>query len=167
MTQDYTTSNLTAGVLFEYNTSTAIYRCPSDPSRVATPDGGSVPRTRSYNMSVWLNCALNYAGWGGYRKMEEITDISPVDLFVFIDTHEQAIVDPTFGIYQSWVWYYGDHWLDYPAGRHNQGANISFLDGRVEHWRWKAPKIFYYLGQPLSSADDQKDFNRLQKCIKP
>ncbi|MST94372.1 MAG: prepilin-type N-terminal cleavage/methylation domain-containing protein [Pedosphaera sp.] len=167
VTQDYTTSNLTAGVLFEYNTSTAIYRCPSDPSRVATPDGGSVPRTRSYNMSVWLNCAMNYDGWGGYRKMEEITDISPADLFVFIDTHEQAIVDPTFGIYQSWVWYYGDHWLDYPAGRHNQGANISFLDGRVEHWRWKAPKIFYYLGQPLSSADDQKDFNRLQKCIKP
>lgn len=99
--------------------------------------------------------------------MDDITDISPADLFVFIDTHEQAIVDPTFGIYQPRGWYFGDHWLDFPAGRHNQGANISFLDGRVEHWRWKAPKNFYYLGQPLSGPEDEKDFSRLQKCIKP
>ena len=99
--------------------------------------------------------------------MDDITDISPADLFVFIDTHEQAIVDPTFGIYQPRGWYFGDHWLDFPAGRHHQGANISFLDGRVEHWRWKAPKNFYYLGQPLSGPEDEKDFSRLQKCIKP
>ena len=164
VTQDYTTSNLTAGVLFPYNTSVAIYRCPSDPSRVAVPGGGSVPRTRSYNMSGWLN---SDSFPGSYSHMNNITGISPVDLFTFIDEHEDAIVDSTFGIFQPDGGYWSNHWLDLPADRHNQGANISFLDGHVEHWRWQAPKVFYFWGQSLSGPGDEKDFRRLQKCIRP
>ena len=164
VTQDYTTANLMTGVLFEYNTSTAIYRCPSDPGRVATPGGGSVPRTRSYNMNGWL-CSDSFIG--SYHNMVDISGISPVDLFTFIDVHEDAIVDSTFGLLQPDVPYWGNHWLDLPADRHNQGANISFLDGRVEHWRWRAPKVFYFWGQSLSGPEDEQDFRRLQKCIRP
>ncbi len=164
VTDDYTTANIERGVLFPYNTSTAIYRCPNDPSRIATPGGGSVPRTRSYNLNAWLNADVFSKT---FHTMGEVEGLSLVDLFTFIDTHEDAIVDPTFGIFSPGMNYYSDHWLDFPADRDNRGANVSFLDGHVEHWRWKAPKIFYTWGQNMSGPEDEQDFRRLQKCIPP
>ncbi len=35
---------------------------------------------------------------------------------------------------------YGN-WWDMPSNRHNQGANLSFADGHVAHWKWAAPMI--------------------------
>ena len=54
---DTTTKNIKRGLLFPYNKSTDIYRCPSDKSWVQTPEGGSLHlrRTRSYNLSQSIN----------------------------------------------------------------------------------------------------------------
>lgn len=80
-----------------------------------------------------------------------------------MDTHELDIWDATFGIFSSDS-SYADYWLDLPADRHQQGANLSFADGHAEHWRWKAPKHFVTRWELTQSPDDLADLRRLQLC---
>ncbi len=161
--RDVDTSNIERGALFPYHQSVAIYRCPSDTGRVPLPDGGSVPRTRSYNLSIWLNTKPQVLG--SYTHLSEIRDPAPSDCFSFIDVQEDAIEDPTFGLY-PYESRLGKAWLDLPADRHQQGANLAFVDGHAEHWRWKAPKIFVQFVQPPRRTDgDFDDFRRLQSAI--
>jgi prepilin-type processing-associated H-X9-DG protein len=53
------------------------------------------------------------------------------------------------------------------ADRHNQGANLAFADGHVEHWKWKARKIFSGAWWPAYSDADLADLHRLEQCVKP
>jgi len=85
-------------------------------------------------------------------------------MFILIDTQEQDIFDATFGIFSSDS-YWNDYWLDLPADRHMQGASVSFADGHVEHWKWKAPKIFQGVFWPTESPEDLSDLQRLQQCL--
>lgn len=169
---------LKLGVLYQYNTEVSIYKCPSDFSTIETPDGRptTIPRVRSYNMSIWLGCDGNEIWFpdlgikkAAYYKLHQIQNPPPNNCFVFIDTHEDAIVDPTFGVYPSdsmgFLVFYRNSWLDIPAQRHSRGANVSFADGHVEYWRWRWQKVFKYYGQPVENDEELKDLRRLQACI--
>ena len=162
--QDTTIANLTNGVLWNYNTSAAIYRCPADKSTVPnTP----YLRTRSYNLSIWLGCDQEERG---YFRWTELTGFPLDQAFTFIDTHEDDIVDPTFGIYPAddpWIPSYRNAWLDLPANRHSQGANLAFADGHVEHWRWQAPKAVTQPWYQVATGPNLTDLRRLQACIPP
>jgi prepilin-type N-terminal cleavage/methylation domain-containing protein/prepilin-type processing-associated H-X9-DG protein len=153
------TNAITAGtsLLFMYNQSTAIYHCPADHSTVAGHP--AMLRNRSYNVSNSANCrAGDY-----FRRYNEIP--RPVELFVFIDTHQDDIWDSTFGVIplgDPWQ----DFWLDVPADRHGRGANITFADGHAEHWKWRVFKDGLGLGQPASSDPDLQDLRKLQQHIK-
>ena len=154
-----TPGNLMRGVLYPYNSSPGIYRCPSDKSTIA-----GEPRVRSYNLSIWLSCSNQTRS---YSTLGQVP--SPLDqTFTFIDTHEDGIADPAFGIYRPddplFGGYYGTRWVDQPANRHSQGANIAFLDSHVEYFRWKAAKRFLSYAQPATGADLQ-DLRRMQSCI--
>ena len=85
---------------------------------------------------------------------------------MLIDTHEDDIWDSTFGIFSANS-YWKDYWLDLPADRHEQGVNLSFADGHVEHWRWRAPKHFRTVFQHADDGGDRMDLRRLQECVKP
>ncbi|HEY3864413.1 MAG TPA: prepilin-type N-terminal cleavage/methylation domain-containing protein [Verrucomicrobiae bacterium] len=152
---DTNTTNIQAGLLFPYDTSTAIYHCPSDMSPVQDPNTAqplSQARTRSYNMSQSVNglgllpnpSNPNDAPVDVYQpcfiKFSDITNPTPSRLFVFIDENEWTLSDDQFG-YPMPNFMYG-YWWDMPANRHNQGANLSFADGHCEHWKWKAPMIY-------------------------
>ena len=76
-----------------------------------------------------------------FSKYTQIANPVPGRCFVFIETHQDAIVDTQFGIPVAYM-ESPDMWWDFPANRHNQGCNFSFADGHVEHWRWRAPMIF-------------------------
>jgi prepilin-type N-terminal cleavage/methylation domain-containing protein/prepilin-type processing-associated H-X9-DG protein len=158
---DATTANVKLGLLYRYNQSPAIYHCPADNSIV--DDHPGLLRTRSYCMDISINCPDMPRS---YLKFAEIVKPSPSSLFVFIDTHDEDIWDATFGIFSTRN-PSANFWLDMPADRHNQGANISFADGHVEYWRWKAPKIFYGAWWPAYSPEDLADLRRLQQYIKP
>lgn len=163
VTRDTTPSNLMAGVIYPYLQSTAVYRCPADRSRIFSPESGHIiPRTRSYNLSVWLNCELELRS---SRTVAEASRPSASEVFSYIDTHEMGIVDATFGISQIDEGYYGTRWVDQPADRHNRGANLAFVDGHVEKWRWRAPKIFVEWGQDARPDGDLEDLHRLQSKL--
>ena len=164
---DTTTTNIENGLLFPYNQSTRIYRCPADKSTVETRDGEPlpIPRTRSYNMSMSINGEPERLFWiPSFQKFSQIRDPSPSQLFVFIDVHEDSILDSLFGIPLPGGFYDGN-WFDVPANRHGQAANLSFADGHVEHWKWRAPKIVHQNLQPVRQ-EEMADFHRLQEHIR-
>lgn len=170
---DINTTNIESGFLYPYNRNAGIYHCPADRSTVVLPDGTQtgILRTRSYNMSESINgIAFNTdTGLGSlpcFSKFTQISEPGPSDLFVFLDVHEGGILDSLFGI--PWPGsYFPDMWWDLPANRHSQGCNFSFADGHVEHWKWRVPKIFQTLGQPVTDPVELLDFRRVQSHVRP
>jgi prepilin-type processing-associated H-X9-DG protein len=164
---DTTTTNIEQGLLFPYNQSPQIYLCPADRSQVETPDGELLPirRTRSYNMSMSINGEPEKLFWiPSYQKFSQITDPGPSQLFVFIEVHENSILDSLFGIPLPGSAFDGN-WFDLPANRHNQSANLTFADGHVEHWRWQVPKTFLQHLQPVPESE-KPDYLRVQGGIR-
>ena len=149
--------NEASSLLFRYNQNVGIYHCPADRSTVTNhPDK---LRNRSYNLSNSVQCSQA----DHFRKFTEIKNSTA--LFTFIDTHENDIWDSTFGIFSVGT-YWQDYWLDVPADRHQQGANLAFADGRAEHYRWRSTKNGYLLGQHTANAADLADLRRLQQHVK-
>lgn len=157
---DATPDNVQQGLLFPYSRALGLYHCPADKSTVT--DRPDLLRARSYCMDISLFCddATN-----SFRRLPNIVGPPPTQLFVLIDTHEQDIWDSTFGIFSSDS-VYASYWLDLPADRHQQGANLSFADGHTEHWRWKAPKQFVTRWELNNGAADLADLQRLQQNAK-
>jgi len=182
-------ANIINGLLYKYNTSIAIYHCPADQSTLFTPDWQplSQPRWRSYNMSQSVNGYSDYVPpgvpdwfmqyWINLPSWKKITQIRSVDqaspevsgLFVFIDENENSIFDGQFGnicsppIYGYWA---SDEWWDMPANRHGQGANLSFADGHVEHWKWKSPMVCDSFPQYILDDNSMADYKRVQNAMK-
>ncbi len=171
--RDTNTDNIQRGVIFPFVRFTSIYRCPADKSTVlGAPSQG---RTRSYSLDMWLNGANTGGGmdwtmesypWGQVR-LSTIHHPSPSGVFGFLDTQEQSIGSGVFIIEQPArviVDDSTDTWFSLAADRHRQGCNLSFLDGHVDHWRWKAPKVYRSsrLGFP---GGDLEDHRKLQECV--
>ena len=170
---DTNTADLQNGVLFKYNTSVTIYRCPADRSKVKTLNGQPLPqlRNRSYNMSQSVNGyndflvfppPMNYLP--AVQKFSEIRHPTPSELFVFIDEHPDTMLDAQFGNPVAMP-FFSQIWWDKPADRHRMGCNLSFADGHAERWRWKASKTPAYPGQPLA-AGEQPDYLRVQNAMR-
>jgi len=98
-----------------------------------------------------------------FRKIEDAHG----DLFVFIDENEDTIFDGQFGNPGNPVLPDSEpnQWWDMPANRHNQGANLSFTDGHVEHWKWKAPMICTGFPQDVG-PEAMPDYQRVQNAMK-
>ena len=175
---DLDTSNIQQGLLFPYNTVPGIYHCPSDVSTIEDGNGNPLSqlRTRSYNMSQSVNgYPLLIDPTSGYpidaeqpcyAKYSAITNPAPSGLFVFIDENEVTLEDAQFGYPSVGGW--AAEWWDMPSNRHNQGANLSFVDGHVEHWKWQAPMMATYppgYAQPVSSAQ-MPDYTRIGNAMR-
>jgi prepilin-type N-terminal cleavage/methylation domain-containing protein/prepilin-type processing-associated H-X9-DG protein len=170
---ELTPVNIVNGLLFPYNSQIAIYHCPSDQSTLETASGQPLPqlRWRSYNMSQSVNGYPSYNPelfeyipmWS---KFTQIRHPVPSELFVFIDENEDNILDAEFGCPPVGSPYFQQNvWWDMPANRHSQGANLSFADGHVEHWKWMVPKIFRDWIQQVPPAE-MPDYQRVQNAMK-
>ena len=177
-----TPSNIVNGLLYHYNASVGIYHCPSDQSTLETPDGQLLPqsRWRSYNMSQSINGYPEYSPPGApswfmdfwtklpaWKKFTQIRNPIPNELFVFIDENEGTIFDGQFGNPGNPPIAYSapNQWWDMPANRHNQGANLSFADGHVEHWKWQVPIVYKSFPQTITAAE-MPDYRRVQNAMK-
>ena len=139
---DTNTTNIERGLLFSFNRSFGIYRCPADSSTVR--DEGRLPRTRSISMSMYMNYQPNRAAsdyQNCWHRLTEIRDPAPTQALVFVDENEKSIQQSAFGInapdnyllFGMSLW----NWISFPATRHNAAGNLSFADGHVETWRWR------------------------------
>jgi prepilin-type N-terminal cleavage/methylation domain-containing protein/prepilin-type processing-associated H-X9-DG protein len=140
--QDATNVNLIKapkGMLWNYNQSLGIYRCPADRSSVKF---GSVtyPRVRSISMNGNVNGDSWYTEiiktkFYTYRKSSDMVRPSPAQTFVFLDEHPDSIDDGYFLVFldQKGVW------ANLPANYHNGACGFSFADGHGEIKKWKDP----------------------------
>ncbi|HZQ46275.1 MAG TPA: prepilin-type N-terminal cleavage/methylation domain-containing protein [Verrucomicrobiae bacterium] len=173
---DATPAGIEGGLLFPYNTSAAIYHCPADKSTIQDHGGNLLPqvRLRSYNMSQSID-GPNYDGGLStniptFSKFTAIISPDPVACIAFLDVHENEIVDTQFGMptTQYDPFFYQIYWIDVPANRHDQAANLSFADGHVEHWKWKVPKIMTVPRGNMQrvAAGELPDYNRVESGIR-
>ena len=167
---DTTSSNIQRGLLFRYVGGDAVYRCPTDRSTVL--DARKLPRARHYGLSTYMNGMGNATNTLAntvvrlFRKQSSIQEPGPADAFVFIDNHPGNIAGGVFSVVQpGFEW----RWNTFPGARHQIGANLSFADGHVEHWRWKEAKSLYWEknkkwgGGEVAPGD--RDLSRLQRAI--
>ncbi len=175
---DSSTANLEAGLIYRYVGSTAIYRCPADKSLRA--DGSGQPRFRSYAVSGWLHSRGTDYGLetdvtvGEFlkTKLSAIGSISPSDCFAFIDEHEDTVDDGIFTMGSPYFRSFKlrtpkntaeSDWFELPTDRHNQGANLSFLDGHADYKHWSYPKRFRHPSQ--RATHDLEDLRWLQRKL--
>jgi len=162
--RDADSRNIERGVLFPYLREARLYRCPADRSKIEDTTGNPLPqlRTRSYNMSLDIN---NKVVPRSYKRYSEIQNPPPAKFLVFMEVHEDGIVDSLFGVPQIGS-VYDENWFDLPANRHNRGAVLAFADGHAERWQWNHPKRFERLLQPVANDEDLADLRRVQSVTR-
>jgi len=157
--RDTSTTNLARGVLFPYNQSVGIYRCPADKTTVEHHP--ELLRTRTYQSNPLLNTKFNgeetgwFKGWVQY-KAGQLT--APSQIFTFIDSHPATADSNDFMMAFKETPAGMDSWATLPGEQHRRSANLAFADGHVgpKRWAWsrKAPAS----GNPPVNAKDQADF---------
>jgi prepilin-type processing-associated H-X9-DG protein/prepilin-type N-terminal cleavage/methylation domain-containing protein len=166
-------SNIVNGLLYQYNKSLPTYHCPADQSTLQAPDGTPLPqlRWRSYNMSQSVNGYPQgdpeyFSIIPAWTKYTQVHHPIPSELFVLIDESSDTQQDAEFGNPPvNSPYFYPNVWWDMPSDRHNQGANLSFADGHVEHWKWAVPKVFYDWIQPVP-PEEMPDYQRIQNAMR-
>lgn len=142
------------GVLFPYNSSLGIYKCPA--SRATVTGGGrggsgKVSHNRSYAVSAYLNCTFDSTKPPIVSKSDAIKQAGTTS--AFIEENAVSIDNGAFGFnplaggnyptgtaWDSVTSGIGNVW-NLVANRHNSGANLTFIDGHAETFRWKGQKL--------------------------
>ena len=135
-TPDYSTYWLSTGVLWNYNKSYGIYKCPSSQAIVS----GSTPANRSYSISVWLNCNYILDPTHPYLTDPYVKPVqkqaqvkSPTETIDFMEENQVSIDNGAIGINSlstAALW-------NLPSNRHGNSGTMSFVDGHAEAWMWK------------------------------
>lgn len=126
--------------LAPYISDYAIWRCPSDRSTVPTPNGRK-PRVRSISTSqvfdagFWLPVSM----YRVYAQASEIVD--PAKTWVTMDEHADSLNDGGLAVQMAEPGSTTARIIDLPGSYHENGATMSFADGRVEIHPWKGTKI--------------------------
>ena len=124
-------------LLWNYNQSLGLYKCPADKS-VAKIGPKSYPRVRSMAMNgcingdSWYTVEIDKTHYT-FRKLSTI--IEPVEKYVFLDEHPDAIDDGYHLTFVNRV----QLWGNMPANYHNGAAGFSFADGHAEVHKWRDP----------------------------
>ena len=129
------------------------YKCPADKSYIIF-SGKRVPRVRSYTLNARMNPlvrAVTDDGFFGYDKASDLAVMDVTSLFTFVDTHEDSIYQPPFGVKVNLN--YGEYqWASVPAGRHNRHGVLGYADGHAEKHRWVDPRTYQpVLRSPMPS----------------
>jgi prepilin-type N-terminal cleavage/methylation domain-containing protein/prepilin-type processing-associated H-X9-DG protein len=134
-------SDIINGLLYRYNSSPNIYRCPSD---ILTVAGASVPRVRSYSLSCMMGqndppgttAAQDYVHPGvvANNKLSTI-NVGPTQGLFFVDEHQDTIDDGYFAVFVADP----ANWHNFASSRHGSGGTFSFSDGHAQFRKWLCP----------------------------
>jgi prepilin-type N-terminal cleavage/methylation domain-containing protein/prepilin-type processing-associated H-X9-DG protein len=153
------TTLIRASLLFPYNGSVAIYRCPSDKFVVS---GTTMLRVRSYSVNCMMGNNLNtvsdvHAGIRENLKLASIRDPNPSAASFFVDEQSDPNSSPATcsiddGYYAVNFADTGQTWRNVPASRHGNYGQFSFADGHAEKMKWLEPKTKTLKGLNASSG---------------
>lgn len=130
--------NVRRAMLYQYNKSVEIYRCPGERPRVIPGSTQAITPVRSYSMNGQMNGnrTINDSIVPTNRKFGDIRHPLPVEANVFTDESEYTIDDGFFAVRADpidWTW------QNAPATRHGKGGTLSFADGHAQFWKWLEP----------------------------
>ena len=134
---DATDLALRNGLLFDYNKSVSIYRCPADLSKAFNAKGTN--RFRSYSMPTGMSWAdsgnydNDYAK-ASYKRFSDMRSPSPVNAALFIEEAANSIDNNVIGVFVEDSTLY---W-NLPTNRHNNSGVLGFADGHAEAHRWQS-----------------------------
>jgi len=162
---DDTSTNIQNGVLFPYNRSIKIYKCPADRSTVR--DLGKIQRFRSVSMNSYMNDVPSPSDRSCWHRLSQIHQPAASQAFVFIDEHENSIENArlTVAVIGDWTW------IDFPATRHLNGCVLSFADGHAELWRWLEPNTIHigkmkgWIQGQAAVPNTDRDLGRIFKSV--
>jgi prepilin-type N-terminal cleavage/methylation domain-containing protein/prepilin-type processing-associated H-X9-DG protein len=141
-----------------YIKTTQIYLCPTDRSTV-TLSGKPYPKLRSYALNAYL-------GWTGawddrlsasyrvFKKQSQLLAQMPGGVTSFLDVHPDSVCWPYFGVRMD-----KESFFNFPNSSHNRGGVIGFIDGHVEHHRWRDPRTVTAASTRYHSHDDPSSGN--------
>ncbi len=159
--------NIRNGLLYRYNQSPGIYRCPS----FKKLNAGGIEYLRTYAMQWYVGKPGIGAACKG--RLEDLT--RPSDCFVFID--QQQMDNSHFGIHATNYAATVDGWYSYiasggtgagnnemPARRHGGPTSFSFADGHSQAVKWSG--TFVKLGIPgVCTGADLQDLRMVQAWL--
>ncbi len=147
---DLNTTNIENGLLFQYNRSVKIYKCPTDISLTYPMLGNpGQPRNRSYSVDY----ALGGNSPGNPRHIKKASQIrapNPALKSVFWDEDSRSIDNGAFGINPA----PSMAWQNLPASHHNRSGVLSYADGHAILHRWVLSSVLAagYGDAPLGAS---------------
>jgi len=152
------------GKLFPYNTSTEIYKCPSDALGFKVA-GRPVLRVRSYSINGQIggDPSITFVNPSAppKSKLDQITRPDPSNAMVFVDEDADSIDDGYFAVQAApprWTW------QNTAASRHGNGGVLSFADGHAEQWRWVEPDTRRLKGLDKPAKVGHRDLARFHRA---
>ena len=168
---------LRTGLIFPYNPSVDLYKCPT---ATGGPSGmRGVRLARNYSLqgrmggadatdaarfgvqdTTWVHGANNPQ----YKKSAQIQNPSPAEALTFVDESIETIEDGYFAVNATTRI---DLWQNSPTVRHGQAGVLGFADGHAERWRYVALSHEQDLDtRPTQfGADTTVDLRRLQRAV--
>jgi prepilin-type N-terminal cleavage/methylation domain-containing protein/prepilin-type processing-associated H-X9-DG protein len=169
-------NSLKKGLLYPYNPSIGVYRCPSaimgpkaivpnvrvvrNYSLEGRMGGASTAYATRYNVSD--TTGVLGTAYPQYKKIVEIKTPSPSEALTFLDESIETLDDGYFAVN------YNDRpgtWQNSPTVRHGKSGVLSFADGHAELWHWRTLNIDQGLDVPATTPLPNKDLVRLQRTV--
>jgi prepilin-type N-terminal cleavage/methylation domain-containing protein/prepilin-type processing-associated H-X9-DG protein len=135
-------ANISSGLLYPYNQSLGIYRCPADKFGVT----GSGLRVRSFSLNGMMGnnggtATDVHPGITENRKFSDVRNPGASQASMFFDEQSDAVpstssIDDGFYAVESASPRLSGNWRNIPASRHGNGGQWSFADGHAQRIRW-------------------------------
>lgn len=147
-------ATLTAGTLYPYSKSLAVYRCPTDHATIS-----GAPIWRTYSLSTFM--AGGQEDQWNIQPLYHTTQIhNPAKTLSFMDEDDSTLDDGDFE-YSATM----NVWFNIPGWRHANGTVLAFADGHGEYWKWHTslPRATYF-DHPgeVTDATELADLKRLE-----
>jgi prepilin-type N-terminal cleavage/methylation domain-containing protein/prepilin-type processing-associated H-X9-DG protein len=169
--------NIRKAMLFPYNRSVEIYRCPADKMPV---NGTTIQRVRSYSLNGMMGDNADPAGINGgfwvhpgikeHLKMTDVVNPSPSASSFLID--EQSNSDPgKCSVNDGYLGIdfakKGPIWPDLTGSRHGNGGQLSFADGHAQRLQWLESTTRYLNLQTATTKYRDRDIEQMWKTTYP
>ncbi len=134
--------NLEEAMIWPYNSSYGIYRCPADQDIVDVPGARPATRNRSYSVSCMMG---NNEGITGVHALPEnlrfinVINPGPAAASLFVEEQASALPSSTSlddGYFALDETGYGPTWRNVPGSRHGDFGHFSYADGHAANMKW-------------------------------